>query len=259
MNAPEPFFERAALARTMQDDFGCFAARAIHVTTPDGFAALVKHDLQMIFPHGMLLAGIGHATNNGIVVERAIGINYPAAYVAKLKRQRIWAGPILTNWLKTNQPQLFDSDGSAFPAPSGWKNALQRHDLRNIAAHGVKDLKSHGASYFSFSQIPGPLTVNHARLLDMLVPLLHQALVRSIGNISPTEIQPVAEAPTLTTREIEILGRLATGNTSAEIASRLNRSEHTVKNQVRSVYQKLGVNNRAQAINAAIHLKLLPK
>ena len=257
MNAPERFFERAALARTMPDAFGCFAASAIRVSTPDGFVSLVKHDLQMIFPHGMLLAGVGHATNNGIVVERAIGINYPAAYVAKLKRQRIWAGPILTNWLKTNQPQLFDSNGSAFPVPSSWTNALKRHDLRNIAAHGVKDLKSHGASYFSFSQIPGPLTENHARLLDMLVPLLHQALVRSVGNISPTEIQPVSGAPALTTREIEILRRLAAGETSAEIASRHNRSEHTVKNQMRSVYQKLGVNNRAQAINAAINLELL--
>ncbi len=259
MNAPERFFERVALRHNVPDVFGRFVASAICVTTPEGFAALVKNDLQMIFPHGMLLAGIGHTTNDGIVVERAMGINYPLAYVAKLSRQRIWAGPILTHWLKSNQPQLFDCDGPAFPVPSGWINAFQRHDLRNIAAHGVKDLKSHGASYFSFSQIPGPLTEHHARLLDMLVPLLHQALVRSIGYFPPSKIQPAAGDMALTTREIEILGRLTTGDTSAEIASRLNRSEHTVKNQMRSVYQKLGVNNRAQAINAAINLNLLPK
>ncbi len=259
MNAPERFFDRAAEHHDVPIAFGRFVASAIRVTTPEGFVALVKNELQTIFPHGMLLAGIGCTTNDGIVVERAIGINYPEAYVAKLKRQRIWAGPILTSWLKTNQPQLFDCDGKRYPVPASWKNALQRHDLRNVAAHGVKDLKSHGASYFSFSQIPGTLTENHAQLLDMLVPLLHQSLVRSIDNFRSAEIQRPTSKALLTIREIEILRRLATGETSAEIASSHNRSEHTVKNQIRSVYQKLGVNNRAQAIKAALQFELFPQ
>lgn len=136
-------------------------------------------------------------------------------------------------------------------------NAFQYHDLCNIAAHGVKDLRSQGAGYFTFSQIPEPLTEHHARLLDMLVPLLHQALVRSIGKPDTAESQSDSGTPALTTREIEILRRLSAGNTSAEIATLLNRSAHTVKNQMRSVYQKLGVNNRARAITAAMNLRLL--
>ena len=176
MNAPTNFLERTALGCATHDPFTQFVTNAIRVTNPDEFVALVKHDLQPIFPHGMMLAGIGHATDDGIAVERAIGINYPTQYLNKLKRQCLWAGPIMANWLCTNRPQLFDPQSSAFPVPAAWVNAFRRHDLRNIAAHGVKDLKSHGASYFTFSQIPGPLTENHAELLDMLVPLLHQAL-----------------------------------------------------------------------------------
>ena len=257
MNAPTNFVERTALDRATHDPYAQFVTNAIRVTNPNEFVALVKHDLQPIFPNGMFLAGIGYATHEGIEVEHAVGISYPPEYINKLKRQRIWAGPILGHWLKTNRPQLFDPHSSAFPVPAAWVNAFRRHDLRNIAAHGVKDLNSHGASYFTFSQISGPLTAHHVQVLDMVVPLLHPALVRALGKTTRDESLRNSGTSTLTAREIEILRLLVSGQTSKEIAAHLNRSEHTVKNQIRSVYQKLGVNNRAQVIKAAMNFRLL--
>lgn len=101
MNAPEQFFERAAPTYAAPDQFTRFVTNAVRVTSPDDFVALVKRDLQAIFPHGMFLAGIGHATIDGIVVERAIGINYPPVYLDKVRRQRIWGG---RSWRTGSRP-----------------------------------------------------------------------------------------------------------------------------------------------------------
>jgi DNA-binding NarL/FixJ family response regulator len=52
---------------------------------------------------------------------------------------------------------------------------------------------------------------------------------------------------TLTEREREILRCLVDGETNRQIAARLVISEHTVRAHMRSLMQKLGVANRAQA------------
>jgi two-component system, NarL family, response regulator LiaR len=51
----------------------------------------------------------------------------------------------------------------------------------------------------------------------------------------------------LTERESELLSLLPTGMTNRELGSHLYVSENTIKTQLRSLYAKLGVRNRAQA------------
>lgn len=56
----------------------------------------------------------------------------------------------------------------------------------------------------------------------------------------------------LTERESHILAMLTTGLRNAEIAEALYVSIDTVKTHLRSVYRKLGVRNRAEAVGAAL-------
>jgi DNA-binding NarL/FixJ family response regulator len=63
----------------------------------------------------------------------------------------------------------------------------------------------------------------------------------------------------LTARELEILEILPTGDTVAEMASRLFVSEATIKSHLAAIYRKLKAGNRVQAINAARSAGLLPK
>lgn len=63
--------------------------------------------------------------------------------------------------------------------------------------------------------------------------------------------------PSLTARETGVLELLATGGGYAEIAGDLGVELNTVRTHVRSIYEKLGVENRAEAVNLAWNLGLL--
>jgi DNA-binding CsgD family transcriptional regulator len=52
----------------------------------------------------------------------------------------------------------------------------------------------------------------------------------------------------LSARELEVMSLIAGGHTNGEIATHLFLAEKTVKNHVRRIYSKLGVDSRPQAI-----------
>jgi NarL family two-component system response regulator YdfI len=75
-----------------------------------------------------------------------------------------------------------------------------------------------------------------------------------------TEDGGKGSSPTdLTGRELEVLKSVAQGARSKEIALRLGISERTVKAHLASIYNRLGVDNRAAAIAMAAQKGLLKK
>lgn len=64
--------------------------------------------------------------------------------------------------------------------------------------------------------------------------------------------------PTLTDRELDILGQLARGLSNREIARALFISEATVKTHLGRIYDKLSVDTRAGAVSVAKEQRLLP-
>lgn len=62
----------------------------------------------------------------------------------------------------------------------------------------------------------------------------------------------------LTLREQEVLAHLAAGRSNKEIAQKLGVSPNTVKTQVASLYQKLAVQRRTQAVQKARELAIIP-
>ncbi|SDL57555.1 DNA-binding response regulator, NarL/FixJ family, contains REC and HTH domains [Nonomuraea maritima] len=84
-------------------------------------------------------------------------------------------------------------------------------------------------------------------------------LTRLIGTY--VRAAPPAAAPAaldgLTGREREILVLIARGRSNAEITAELRVSSSTVKNHVTSLFAKLGVRDRAQAVIAAYEAALI--
>jgi len=62
----------------------------------------------------------------------------------------------------------------------------------------------------------------------------------------------------ITQREEQVLALLAGGKSNKEIASKLGVSPNTVKTQIASLYQKLEVQRRTQAVQKARELALIP-
>jgi LuxR family transcriptional regulator, maltose regulon positive regulatory protein len=77
---------------------------------------------------------------------------------------------------------------------------------------------------------------------------------------TPRERETAADTvvrPLLSPREREVLGELARGATYADIAASLFVSENTVKTHVSSLYGKLAVSRRSEALAVARSLHLL--
>jgi len=91
-----------------------------------------------------------------------------------------------------------------------------------------------------------------SRLLGVFEVAEHGALEEA-G--TAREVQPLAEP--LSERELEVLRLLNTSLSSAEMADELVVSVNTVRTHIRSIYSKLGVHSRYEAVDRARELKLI--
>ena len=92
--------------------------------------------------------------------------------------------------------------------------------------------------------------------------VLHDELLKAIRAVhSGQTYLPAAVAaslaaqlprPDLSAREVQVLELIVRGLANKQIAYSLNIAEHTVKNHVKNILSKLGVQDRTQAATAAI-------
>ena len=91
-----------------------------------------------------------------------------------------------------------------------------------------------------------------AEELTAAVHALAQGLVVGTSTLLfESESEPLSHGP-LTDRESEVLGLLAKGLANKQIAVALGISEHTVKFHVSSIYAKLNVTNRTEAVREGL-------
>ncbi|WP_035615184.1 response regulator transcription factor [Haloferula sp. BvORR071] len=63
--------------------------------------------------------------------------------------------------------------------------------------------------------------------------------------------------PSLTPRELDVLRLVSRGRTNKEMASAMFISEETVKTHMKSLFQKLGVHDRAEAVSVSLQRGLI--
>jgi LuxR family maltose regulon positive regulatory protein len=76
--------------------------------------------------------------------------------------------------------------------------------------------------------------------------------------VSPVEPSGQALVEPLSQRELEVLHLIALGRTNKEIAQQLFVAPGTVKAHTSSIYRKLDVANRTEAVARARQLGILP-
>jgi len=95
-------------------------------------------------------------------------------------------------------------------------------------------------------------TESSAEELTAAVHALSQGLIVGTPSLLfESESEPLERGP-LTERETEVLGLLSKGLANKQIAVSLGISEHTVKFHVSSIYTKLNVANRTEAVRAGL-------
>jgi transcriptional regulator EpsA len=243
---------------TSEANFFAALASLSQVYTQTDFTDWLQVDVQSILPHRVFIGGFGKVLDVGVSPLEIVSVNFPDAYLNHAQYAISRYGTyMMQRWLQTGEPQLYDLSFGAAGVPPDWLARFTASGLQNLAAHGVFDIDQEHVSYFSFHQMPAPPGEEHKHLLKLLIPHLHVALQRCCRHRATLAPDTLPPRKPLTNRENEVLSWICQGKTTGEIATILQTSSNTVKNQVQAILVKLRVNTRAQAAAKATQLGLV--
>ncbi|MBT8145614.1 MAG: response regulator transcription factor [Gammaproteobacteria bacterium] len=90
----------------------------------------------------------------------------------------------------------------------------------------------------------------------LVQPAITERILKGLSSLN-SGFESNTPVDDLSTKELEVLRLMAGGYSNREISLAIHKSEGTVKNQVSSILDKLGVRDRTQAVLRAINLGLL--
>mgnify|MGYP002145218220 CR=1 FL=1 len=231
------------------------AARGAGLATHEDLWRWLSGPVQGLLPHELMLAAWGDFRCGALQVDLVSGL--PGL------RTQDGLGPHLRPlvhylhdcwvaaqhapcWVDVQGCLRLCGEGRVAPPALGW--------LRSAVVHATRDASQGGERLFALlSGRPRP-GEGEPTLLRMLAPFIDSAL-RQL----PPQPHPLAPAHdavasrvvpvgVLSERERQIMGWVAHGKTNPEIGCILRISEFTVKNHMKSIFSKLDVTNRAQAV-----------
>jgi DNA-binding NarL/FixJ family response regulator len=149
--------------------------------------------------------------------------------------------------------------------PGNFLEQVRRASPHSKLVITTSALKEDMASHYMEAGAVGVIAKSAA--LSQFVKCIRQAIKHKAGMVRPTgaarvKTEDVAQklsvrpADTLTQRERAVIGCLMQGFPNREIARALSIAEQTVKNHLRSVFDKVGVSDRLELVLYAIHHKL---
>jgi DNA-binding NarL/FixJ family response regulator len=123
---------------------------------------------------------------------------------------------------------IFEDDPSVFTAMRAGARGYILKDAKKVDIISAVQAVGRGEAIFS--------------------PTIAARLIEFFAAMAPSQKPQAQVFPELTEREREILNLIAGGHNNAEIASKLVLGQNTVRNYVSSIFSKLQVADRAQAI-----------
>lgn len=218
----------------------------------------LQGDVQQWLPHDILLVGWGDFRSGDLqydIISSLPGLRThlcPASRIAPLVNyfRDCWVAAL-------SQPCQLDIGGCGQllgEAGQGWAPAPGVPGMQTALVHGIGDGRLGGERIFAaLSSDLAP--AGGAASLKLLVPFIDSALrrmppapMRQPGAERNQMEQLVVRLGQLSERERQIMVWVAMGKTNPEIGCILRISEFTVKNHMKSIFSKLDVTNRAQAV-----------
>lgn len=217
--------------------------------------------LQNLVKHELLMCALRNGQPSSYHVDAfSTSPDEPRVFTELFRRDTVMVPHIMKVW-ETNhfEPVIFETSETGGPfGASQFGRELMRIGANCVIAHGTYDAMGKLDSFFMFACNSETITPQHVHLVELVVPFLHAAWMRT--QINRTLDNPgmrEAEVAVLTGRQLEILKWIYLGKSNIEIGMILGISPLTVKNHVQKILRKLDVQNRTQAIGKGLALRLL--
>jgi transcriptional regulator EpsA len=224
------------------------------------FFGWTQGTLQGLVEHQLLICALHNDAPAKFYVDSFSTVPVEPTHFSELFRQDAFLVPHLIKSWEENHRQVVICEaatGGQF-AGSALARELTRLGASQIVAHGTHDATGQLTSFFTFACRPGSIGARQAYYVELLVPFLHSAWVRTQVNwqAKSAGARP-AVTGFLTPREREILEWIYRGKSNIEVGMILKISPLTAKNHVQKILRKLGVLNRTQAVGKALALRIL--
>jgi two-component system nitrate/nitrite response regulator NarL len=196
-----------------------------------------------------------------IGLKKVLGVEDDLRVVAQADK-----APQLPGLAKKFKPDLLfvqaemlgrDPRDSIFRIRQAWAPARIIITASALAAEETARYVEAGAVGVILKSVNPALFVKSARRVmrnELWLPEQHSAHVA--GPLKGVPAAPLRPADTLTRREKSIIACLVQGWRNREIALRLRLTEQTVKNYLRTIYDKVGVSDRLELVLYAIHQRM---
>lgn len=124
-------------------------------------------------------------------------------------------------------------------------------------AHVTEAIQA-GANGYLSKMLPVAELVHALRTFNQEGVMIPQPIMNKLLQHLRTNIPGQVSPPdSLTATEMKVMSLLGKGKTNKDIAEEMGCSVKTIKNHLNSVFTKLGVNNRTEAVVKAIEMNLI--
>lgn len=228
----------------------------MHATT----GTAVHHLLQLIqrvIASPLVIGGIAQLTPKGAFQEfnSVINVSYSNDWLYHYgTRNYATVDPVLQSVLSTSQTQVWEQTykGASSEKQLEFVEEARSYGLTHGLTTGILEPGRNFASFFSFAGGDPSHTVRYKKLLEYLLPYLHRILMANVHTPSVNRVKG------LSPRELMVLEWMKQGKTNWEISRIIGVSERTVRFHVESIFAKLDVGSRTQAVACAIERGLFP-
>ncbi len=216
--------------------------------------------LQGLIKHEVLVCALRNGEPLSLRID-SFSTNVPdsAIFNELFQRDSSVAASLIKAWKERRfRPVICEAGDVSSNCGGAFARELQRVGASQVVAHGMHDVHGQVGSFFTFACRSGTLGPGQAYLVELALPFLHSAWIRTQIESATEGARPApAGAGILTARELEILRWIYLGKSNYEVGAILKISPLTVKNHVQKILRKLNVVNRTQAVGKALETRIL--
>lgn len=216
--------------------------------------------LQSLLPHRLLISALRSGEALKFRADAfATAVPDVGSFGALVLRDAMVLPCLLKAWKQQQFRPVAIGIGEAGGLAGGsFARELARIGVTQLFVHGCHDSDGEVSGLYVFAGLAETAAADQAYLLQLCVPFLHAAWVRSqtLRSGEGARAAPVS-AGVLTAREREILRWIYLGKSNGEVGAILRISPMTVKNHVQKILRKLDVVNRAQAVGKALDAQII--